>query len=340
MKKILFIFKTIFILELVISFGFAEISTPTPTTALNKIASSMSHSAQNDQQNILEITNATSNLLNSSELTAGIQESAEKYGLTIDSEAAAILAGIDTSSSESIAKGLASMDANIGWMDDDYVQTIDQDTIIYDSEFQTLTKVTGGDLEYASSNDVFDPNVAQQVRAQVYVNFKKRTIFAEVDTKVTRTGTSDEIEIGWNTGTASFSSLPIVATADQRLKKDGTSHDVPFGTNIDASSTFSTMKKSTTQLQDACAVSTCGEGDYWTVKQNFIEEFNNDTSDTSSKGAIYFYGKFTTASEGSAGSGTLVLEGGHTADGANEQTFVESIERYEATATLIGKAAE
>ena len=138
------------------------------------------------------------------------------------------MAGIDTSSSESIAKALASMDANIGWMDDDYVQTIDQDTIIYDSEFQTLTKVTGGDLEYSSSNDVFDPNVAQQVRAQVYVNFKKRTIFAEVDTKVTRTGTSDEIEIGWNTGTASFSSLPVVATADQRLKKDGTSHDVPL----------------------------------------------------------------------------------------------------------------
>ena len=55
MKKILFIFKTIFILELMISFGFAEISTPTPTTALNKIASSMSHSAQNGQQNILEI---------------------------------------------------------------------------------------------------------------------------------------------------------------------------------------------------------------------------------------------------------------------------------------------
>ena len=100
------------------------------------------------------------------------------------------------------------------------------------------------------------------------------------------------------------------------------------------------MKKSTTQLQDACAVSTCGEGDYWTVKQNFIEEFNNDTSDTSSVGSIYFYGKFTTASEGSAGSGTLVLEGGHTADGANAQTCVESIERYEATATLIGKAAE
>ena len=52
MKKILFIFKTIFIIELMISFGFAEISTPIPTTALNKIASSMSHSAQNDQQNI------------------------------------------------------------------------------------------------------------------------------------------------------------------------------------------------------------------------------------------------------------------------------------------------
>ena len=44
-----------------------------------------------------------SNLLNTSKLTAGIQESAEKFGLSIDAEAATILAGVDTSSSSSIS---------------------------------------------------------------------------------------------------------------------------------------------------------------------------------------------------------------------------------------------
>ena len=101
---------------------------------------------------------------------------------------------------------------------------------------------------------------------------------------------------------------------------------------------FSTMKKSTTTLQDACTW--CDAGSYWTDKQNHIEEYNNNVNDSSSYGSIYFYGKFTTASEGAEGVGNFVLEGGFTADGASEQEFVESIERYEATGTLTAKAAE
>ena len=50
MKKILFIIKTIIIILLFSSYVFAGVSTPTPTTALNKIASSMSHSAKNNAQ--------------------------------------------------------------------------------------------------------------------------------------------------------------------------------------------------------------------------------------------------------------------------------------------------
>ena len=56
-------------------------------------------------------------------------------------------------------------------MDDDYVQTIDQDTIIYDSGWVTLSKVTGGSLNYTSDNNVFKSDASQQVRSQVYVNF-------------------------------------------------------------------------------------------------------------------------------------------------------------------------
>ena len=79
---------------------------------------------------------------------------------------------------------------------------------------------------------------------------------------------------------------------------------------------------------------------YWTDKQNHIEEYNNNVNDLNIKnGSIYFYSKFT-ASEGAEGVGNFVLEGGFTADGASEQEFVESIERYEATGTLTAKAAE
>ena len=69
MKKILFIIKTTIIILLFSSYVFAGVSTPTPTTALNKIASSMSHSAKNNAQTTANISSATSTLLNSSELT-------------------------------------------------------------------------------------------------------------------------------------------------------------------------------------------------------------------------------------------------------------------------------
>ena len=356
MKKIFLTLKTILILAFTNSFVFAEISIPAPsTTVLNQIASSMSSSVTNDAQSIEDSGNATASLIDSEELGEGIKKAAEKNGLQINTEAATILASLDDSDTETMAAAIKSMETNISFLDEDYVQAITPDTIVYDSEWQTLTKVTGGDLEYADSNDVFDASSPPQSRSKVYVNFKEQTIFADVFTKVTRAagaGNSGveknfEIENEWRTGTASVAAAldaeppqPIVATEDQGLGTGWGSFSVPFGTNIDASSTFSTMKKNKTTLQDACAVSSCGEGDYWTVKQNFIEEFNNDINDASSFGTIYFYGKFTTASEGSDGFGTMVMEGGHTANGANEQTFVESIERYESSFTLVGKAAE
>ena len=106
MKKISFIIKTIFIILLFNSYSFAAVSIPTPSVALNKIATSMSHSAKNNAQTIANISSATSTLLNSSEITAGIQASATKFGLSIDTEAATILASVDTSSSASISKAI------------------------------------------------------------------------------------------------------------------------------------------------------------------------------------------------------------------------------------------
>ena len=355
MKKIFLTLKTILILAFTNSFVFAEISIPSPsTTVLNQIASSMSSSVTNDTQSIEDSGNATASLIDSAELSEGIKKAAEKNGLQINTEAASILASLDTSDTETMAAAIASMEVNIKHLDDDYIQTITPDTIVYDSEWQTLTKVTGGDLAYTTNNDVFDASSPPQARSKVYVNFKEATIFADVFTKITRangaggqgTEKNYEIETNWRTGTASvadaINAVPrqaIVATEDQRIGDGWGSHGAPFAAD-DESSKFSTMKKTTALLQDACTVAACGAGNYWTVKQNHIEEYNNDINDTSSFGSIYFYGKFTTASESSDGFGTMAMEGGHTANDADEETFVQSIERYEGTFTLVGKAAE
>ena len=176
MKKILFIIKTTFIIFLFNSYSFAGVSTPTPTTALNKIASSMSHSAKNTSQNVTNISSATSTLLNSSKLTAGIEESAAKFGLSIDTEAATILAGVDISSSASISKAMAQLESNISGKGEDYVPTLDQDTIVYETDWFALEKVTSSSMNsfsYASTHDVFKEDIDQLVKGKVYVNFKK-----------------------------------------------------------------------------------------------------------------------------------------------------------------------
>ena len=109
MKKIFLILKTILILAFTNSFVFAEISIPAPSTAaLNQIASSMSSSVTNDTQSIEDSGNATASLIDSEELGEGIKKAAEKNGLQINTEAATILASLDTSDTETMAAAIES----------------------------------------------------------------------------------------------------------------------------------------------------------------------------------------------------------------------------------------
>ena len=183
MKRISLIIQSIFIIFFFNSYVFAGVSTPTPSTAINKIASSMSHSAKNNAQTIANVSSATSSLLNSSKISAGIQATAAKFGLSIDTEAATILASVDTSSSASISKAMAQLDSNIRGLGYDYVPTLDQDTIVYETEWFALKKVGAQaganpsamtNFDYATTHDVFTEGVDQMAKGKIYVNFKKK----------------------------------------------------------------------------------------------------------------------------------------------------------------------
>lgn len=345
MKKILFIIKTTIIILLFNSYVLAGVSTPTPTTALNKIASSMSHSAKNNAQTTANISSATSTLLNSSKLTAGIQESAAKFGLSIDTEAATILAGVDTSSSASISKAMAQLESNISGKGEDYVPTLDQDTIVYETDWFALEKVTTSsmnDFTYASTHDVFKENVDQMVKGKVYVNFKKREMWADMAVKLTLTQATPYVAAGvqqedsLETGTATFTELPIVADQAFRLSQYW---GMQSGTGYDqGSNEFNTMKASATALQATCCV-----GDsFWDDTESRVSEYNHDTNGGAQDAwkSVYMYGKFTTASEGGTALGQIVMEGGHHDDNSEEAAFVASIERQEATGAITGKAYE
>ena len=67
MKKKFFFINTVIVILLFKSYSFAGISIPTPSTTLNKIANSLSHTATNNGK-LENINVKTSKIVNSSDL--------------------------------------------------------------------------------------------------------------------------------------------------------------------------------------------------------------------------------------------------------------------------------
>jgi len=350
MKRISLIIQSIFIIFFFNSYVFAGVSTPTPSTAINKIASSMSHSAKNNAQTNSNVSSATSSLLNSSQLTAGIKATAAKFGLSIDTEAATILAGVDTSSSASISKAMAQLDSNIRGLGYDYVPTLDQDTIVYETEWFALKKVgtqaganpsTMTNFDYATTHDVFTEGVDQMAKGKVYVNFKKGEMWADMEVKLTlveetnNAAANTQQAISYTSGTAGFDDVPVVADEARRISQTfgvtGTGFDQP------ASGEHNTMKASATALQASCC-----SGSWWDSAENRASEYNhdNDGGNQDAWESVYMYGKFTTPSEGGTALGEIAIEAGHHDDNSDQAGFVASIERHEASGAITGKAYE
>ena len=350
MKKTLLIIKSIFIIFFFNSYVFAGVSTPTPSTAINKIASSMSHSATNNAQTIANVSSATSSLLNSSKISAGIKATAAKFGLSIDTEAATILASVDTSSSASISKAMSQLKSNIRGRDSDYVPTLDQDTIVYETEWFALKKVGAQaganpsamtNFDYATTHDVFTEGVDQMAKGKIMVNFKKRDVWAEMELKLTlveetnNAAANTQQSISYTSGTAGFDEVPVVADEARRISQTfgvtGTGFDQP------ASGEHNTMKASATALQASCCT-----GSWWDSAENRASEYNhdNDGGNQDAWESVYMYGKFTTPSEGGTALGEIAVEAGHHDDNSDQAGFVASIERHEASGSITGVAYE
>ena len=297
---------------------------------ISKIAKSLGHSSSNTaNQKNNKIT--TSSIINTVNLKADIQADAAKFGLAVDSAAADILSGIANTDSKSISAALTSLTDNLTQLDDDYVSTPDQNTIVYSMAWTDLEKVTSYDEKtYSSNNNVFSASGTQQTRGKIYVNFKKKEIWADIDVKLTRAeGATSTLQTNYNSGTAGFTSVPIVATTNNNFKADGTNGHVNFDGIND------TMKKNATTIQDVC------NGCTGLTKAELIDNFNHKvTGGNTGDQDIFFYGKFTTATSSTSGLGTIAVEGGYVDDGANESTFAGSIERLEASSELTGKAFE
>ncbi len=193
---------------------------------------------------------------------------------------------------------------------------------------------------YASTHDVFKQNVDQLVKGKVYVNFKKREMWADMAVKLTLTQETPYVAAGvqqqasMETGTATFTELPVIADQAFRISQY---YGMQSGTGYDqGSEEFNTMKASATTLQATC----CSGDSFWDDTASRVSEYNHDTNSGGQDAwkSVYMYGKFTTASEGGTALGQLAMEGGHHDDNSDEAAFVASIERQEASGSITGKA--
>ena len=125
--------KIIIASTLLSSASYADISniTPASTASLSQIASSLSHSVSNVDNNI-NVETTTSNIINTADLKKDIKEDAEKFDLQVDADAAEILQAFSGGEgSGEITEGIKDAKENINTdkFGDDHVPTLDQDTI-------------------------------------------------------------------------------------------------------------------------------------------------------------------------------------------------------------------
>ena len=321
-KKLLnLIILTLFIT----SNAFAGVTVAVPSTTLTQVANSMSFtSSTNNNVNPSVTSSQTSTVVNTTTLIENVTKAADEAGLDIDQAAINILQN-DSESGDLFSKINDAKD-NIGddIYSDDKKPTLDSQTIVYkDADWMDLTKVDGVSsvtgISYSDKNLFFDVNGTQQAKTATYVNLATNEISAKIWTRVTRVGSSTA-EGSFFTGVAALEKFPAVGSTVRRFNSDGSNtwdnwHDTP-----------TSMVKNATQLVDTW------DGEAATL-ENQMDAYNNNFA--GSESAVFVTAKALITD--SVLKGTVAVEAGHCADACTEQAFVESVERWEASTTLVAE---
>ena len=324
-----------------------SLASPAGTEIISQMSSSMSHSILNSSNVVDTSKNLTSNLINSADLKNNIIVTAKKFDLKSDESASEILSSLSLESdSKEISVAMNQLQENIIVTDNEnYVRTLDQDTILYDSGWFDLSPVETGSngLTYSLGDEgvsqVFDTAATQQGRAKVYVNFNKKEISADVFSKITLKGAST-VDYSFTTPTVTLTTIPVVASVPMAMgSTGGTFIDTLIdsgGGECPADSCTSLVRVANT-LQSSSLTLNSG------TTEQLMDKYNHDTNNSDAAKEVFQYGKFTTVdSSGLTGLGTFVFEGAHdaAASPAGEAAYVQSIERLEGSTVVIGKALE
>ena len=320
-----------------------SLASPASPDILTQMSSSMSHSVLNSSNVVNSSKNLTTNLINSADLKNNIIITAKQFDLKSDESASEILSNLSTESeSEEILVAMNELQENIIVTDNEnYVRTLDQDTILYDSGWFDLTKVTTGSngLSYSSDKNVFADGATQQGRAKVYVNFNKKEISADVFSKITLKGAST-VDYSFTTPTVTLTTIPVVASVPMAMGSTGgvfIDQLIDSGGGECPADSCTSLVRVANTLQDSALTLNSG------TTEQLMDKYNHDTSNSDAAKEVFQYGKFTTVDgSGLTGLGSMIFEGAHDAAAApaGEAAYVQSIERLEGSTVVIGKALE
>ena len=210
MIKLKYIYYSSIIFLLSTSSVLSGVTQGSPSNIISRIAKSTSFTstAQSTPQAQSQTQNTTSNVINIAEIRQAVEDDAAAFGLEINEAALAVLTGDATSSSEEEGQVFITLNNN------DEAEPLvleypepNLDTLVYDTGLMTLTPDSGE--QYASdSTNIFDSTVAQKARVLVYVDFKRKKQWGEVESHITLTGQTTMVN-NFNGAKSDLDELPV-----------------------------------------------------------------------------------------------------------------------------------
>ena len=297
----------------------SDITSSAPTNIIQKIAtaSSFTSTAQSTAQNVSQIQQTTNNVISVKEIKKTVQQDAKKFGLLINEAALSNLTGEESNDTQLVA-----INAQENILSESTELKPNLDTIVYDTGLMTLAK-EGGHYNNDNTNTIFDTSAgAQQARIKVYVDFKRKVLFGEIESRVTLSGASQMINTK-NGGAKAIVSLPV----DGEL-----THTVVSSTGkilLNSSEPYAWLDKhATTSLVRADG----SLAPYYDSSER-ADMLKNVSHGTGGDGNVYVGARFVTAGNGTAGQSTASFEATHAAVGSTATQFAAGVVRYSATAT-------
>ena len=342
MKLIKNLFNLIIILSLSCTAVFAEITASAPTNIIQKIASatSFTSTSQSSAQNTNVIQNTTSSVINGKELRKTVQQDAKTFGLLVNEAALARESGITSTNKQLVKIGGAK---NLYEGREDLEPTLD--TIVYDTGLMTLTKECGH-YNDDSSNTIFDTTSgAQQARVKVYVDFKRKVLWGDVESRITLSGAS-QMTNTYTGSSAAITSLPVdkellhTVSSTTGLPLDRTA-DPSLNGNAEPYPYLKNNNDFLNSLLDANGSIASYDPAY--AADDMADMVKNVAHGTGGDKNVLVQARFLTTGSGTPGKSVASFEAsnaascGSSCNNTEKNTFKDSVVRYSATVETTAK---